>query len=54
MSRIQSVLFDRRYFNERTARTWLIRHKFIVSKVDITPNYLRYRQIVPLPYKNIE
>ena len=49
MSGPQSVLFDKRYYNEVHARQWLTLHDFVSQgKVHETSNYLRFRQREPL------
>lgn len=48
MTKIQSVLFPKDRFTLREAIVWLEGYGFsIPSKVDITPNYLRFRQFKP-------
>ncbi len=46
MAIIQSVLFNREYGMSK-AREWLTKHGFGTSKVDITPEHLRFRQYDP-------
>ena len=50
-SEVQSVLFDKSKFNQKTAETWLKKNDFKKTfhgkKVDITKNKLRYRQQAP-------
>ncbi len=48
MSIVQSVIFKREY-GISNARTWLSRNGFGSSKVDITPESLRFRQYDPKP-----
>ena len=48
MIRIQSVLFDKHFYNVHTAVVWLKRHRYVHNKVDIRKNYLRFRQFDPL------
>jgi len=50
MSIIQSVIFKREY-GVSQARSWLTQHGFGTSKVDITPEHIRFRQYDP---KNLE
>jgi hypothetical protein len=50
MSIIQSIIFKREYGVSR-ARDWLTSHGFGTSKIDITPESLRFRQYDP---KNLE
>ena len=55
MSDVQSVIFNKSQWRPRTAETWLKKHGYKTSfygkKVDITPNYYRYRQIAPHKFK---
>ena len=48
MSVIQSIIFKREY-GVSQARAWLSSHGFGSSKVDITPESLRFRQYDPKP-----
>jgi hypothetical protein len=48
MSQVQSVLFDRALFTKAKATRWLRAHGFIVRRVDVTANRLRYRQVEPV------
>lgn len=44
---IQSVLFNRKKWDILKSVEWLQKNKLVHSKVDITTNYLRYRQFTP-------
>ena len=44
---IQSVLFDKKLFTPKQAITWLKKHNYKYSKIDIKPNHLRFRQTTP-------
>ena len=44
---IQSVLFDKRKFTLNTATKWIGKKRMRNLKVDITSNYLRFRQQDP-------
>ena len=48
MQRIQSILFNRKYFTTIQAIEWLDEHKFKHYKIDVTINFIRFRQIDPL------
>jgi hypothetical protein len=48
MSMIQSIVFKREY-GVTKARDWLMKYGFGSSKMDITPNFIRFRQYDPLP-----
>lgn len=48
MSQVQSVLFDKALYTKAKAARWLLRHGFIVRKVDVTANRLRFRQVEPI------
>ncbi len=52
MSKIQSVLISKRYFQLPDAIEWVIRHNFKHYKLDITPHYYRFRQFNPNKYKS--
>lgn len=45
---IQSIIFKREY-GVTKARDWLHKHGYGTSKVDITPEHLRFRQYDRLP-----
>ena len=51
MTHIQSVLFDRNYYNVNSAEKWLkanhFKTNFYGKPVHITNQYLRYRQYNP-------
>ncbi len=50
-TQIQSILFDKKYFDTITARKWLKKNKFIpIKRVHITKNKLRYRINIPEKY----
>lgn len=44
---IQSVLFDKKKWNEHSALNYLIKHHFKGHGVDNKENHLRYRQVEP-------
>lgn len=46
---VQSVLFSRDAYSATQARRWLHSHDFVSWKVDVTPRYLRFRQLDPVP-----
>ena len=46
-SNVQSVIFDKNSWTVKNAAKWLMQHKYVVDKVDITDNYLRFRQNEP-------
>ena len=50
-SKIQSILFNRKYFTHYKAIQWLSQNGFKYFKVDKTDHYLRYRQFDPKSYK---
>ena len=49
---VQSVLMSRDEFTQEQAREWVKKHGYKASKVDITQDYYRYRQVDPdsLPF----
>lgn len=44
---VQSILFPRNLFTIRSSINWLRKHKFKITKVDITDNFFRFRQFPP-------
>ena len=48
MSKIQSIIFNKKYFTPLQAVSWLDEHDFKHYKIDITTNFIRFRQIEPL------
>lgn len=50
-SEIQSVLFSRKLYNVKTSMSWMKQHRIPMKKLDITENYIRYRQKSPKKYK---
>jgi len=52
VSKVQSVIFARKYWSTTRAQKWLRKHNFVWnSKVDIKPNFIRFRQFDPSRYK---
>lgn len=48
MSKIQSLLLDRRFFkNRKQAIRWIKDHGFKILKIDTTQSYYRFRQFEP-------
>jgi len=47
ITHVQTILFDKYYWTEQKARNWLLDHNFKYSKIDIKPNYYRFRQKSP-------
>lgn len=47
MKIIQSVLFPKNEFSINDAKDWLIQHKLHYSKLDVTNNFYRFRQVNP-------
>lgn len=47
---VQSVTFDKQYWDARRAKSWLRKHGFKSPKVDETANQLRFRQRAPGQY----
>lgn len=45
--KIQSIIFNKKYYNIEQATQWLKENHLKIKKVDITKNYLRFRQIAP-------
>ena len=44
---IQSVIFNLHKWTIIKAAQWIQEHEFKIKKIDITKNYLRFRQISP-------
>ena len=51
--KVQSVLFNKDKYTPAEAIVWLKDHKFKVKKIDITDNYLRFRQYTPQYLKKL-
>lgn len=49
--KVQSVLFPKTEFNINTASNWLLKNGYLIKKVDITKDYLRFRQATPYKLK---
>ena len=53
---IQSLIFNKNKWTISQAEGWLTKHgykkTFYGKKVDITPNYYRYRQLAPHKFQN--
>lgn len=47
MSKVQSLLFDKQFFNKNSAIDWCIEHGFKFNKIDITDKQFRFRQLDP-------
>ena len=48
MSQIQAILFDKSAFSTEDCRRWLRAHDYSpVKRVDVTPNWYRYRLAEP-------
>lgn len=47
---IQSIVFERKYWNQTKAKAWLKKHKY-KTDVDKKPTQLRYRQKSPRKFK---
>lgn len=53
MTKIQSLLFDKKYWNIKEALKWQYNNGYKpIKRVHITKEYLRYRQSEPLKNKN--
>jgi len=50
-SELQTIMFDRDYFNGHAARSWLKDHEFAAPKTDKTEKFLRYRQGEPQDFQ---
>ena len=47
MGKLQTVLIPKNKFNIIQAINWILKHKLIITKIDITKNYYRFRQSQP-------
>lgn len=50
-TKVQTILFDRTMFTPAKAKAWLKAHDYKASKVDETPNQLRFRQFEPSSFE---
>lgn len=48
---VQSLVFHKKYFNDKKARAWSKEHGFKYSRPDFKPNTIRLRQNTPLLFK---
>ena len=46
-SRIQSIIFSKKLLTVPTAKLWLRHYNYKSNKIDITNNYIRFRQFEP-------
>lgn len=44
---LQTVLFDKDYWNKQTAVLWLMNHGYSFTDIDVTSKFLRFRQQTP-------
>jgi hypothetical protein len=44
---VQSIQLSREKFGRREAFEWIHKHKYRADKVDMTPQYYRFRQVDP-------
>lgn len=51
-SRIQSVLFKKKYWSFEQAVHWLMQHGYHSTKVDSTPTMYRFRQEDPYKFNS--
>ncbi len=51
MSEVQTIIFKKRYWTPERAKTWLIKHKYKATKIDVEKNTYRFRQKNPQKYK---
>lgn len=48
---IQSIIFNLHKWSVIKAAQWLQEHEYKIKKIDITKNYLRFRQVSPTTLK---
>ena len=53
VSEVQSVLFDKKYWDVNTAIQWLITHGFAHDDIDIKKRFIRFRQHDPSMYRRM-
>jgi hypothetical protein len=51
---IQSILFDRAYYTEKSSRDWLVRHGYKTYKVDLRVNTTDGGNLIPSDFKITE
>lgn len=44
---VQSIIFEKAYFDKSEAEAWAKEHDFKTNKVDVTENTYRFRQYPP-------
>ncbi len=54
MSRVQSILFKKKYWNMADALNWLLLHDYRYLKVDDTPTMYRFRQEDPYLFNSFK
>ena len=47
MSLLNSIIFDKQYFTPLQAAKWVLKHRYTLSKIDVTKNSIRIRQMSP-------
>jgi hypothetical protein len=47
MSRLQTIVFDKKLFTKNTAINWMHTHGHPIYKIDVTTNHFRFRQKSP-------
>lgn len=52
-TKVQTLVFDRRYWTLAKAKAWARAHDYKVSKVDTTERHYRIRQLSPASYKAV-
>jgi len=46
---LQTILLPKSKFSLPDAIRWIISHRYIADKVDVTDRFYRFRQMTPLP-----
>lgn len=51
-SKIQSILFKKKYWTENSSYNWLLRHNlYPIKPAHLYPNFIRYRLVNPDKFK---
>jgi len=50
MHNLQTILFPKSKFDVIGAHKWVVDHGFTHNKIDDDGNFIRFRQMIPLPH----
>ena len=51
MSKIQSIIFSKKYYNIPKLKNYIIKNNFKIMKIDETPHTYRVRQLEPKMFR---